>query len=304
MFSQLRQIVEQFGEAETLPDAINLLVQQTKTTMNLDCCSIFITNKETQKLSLMASEGLASQVVGATHFNLDEGIVGLVYQKGEPINLANVAEHPQFKYLPSSNEEQFSSFLGTPIIHKRQVMGVLVAQQKSPRLFNKLEESFLVTLSVHLGSVLGKAMLDLPNKSVKKNRSLHLQGSPASPGISINKAHVLQAHIVLSDVAIEITDQPDHEMKLFHGAVQTCADEFSKVATTLKDQVSKDAFVLFDVYGHLLKDKALLTAIETQIQDHKLTAKSAIKRLLKLILNSLKVWKMLTLKSELLKSAM
>jgi len=278
MFSQLRQIVEQFGEAETLPDAINLLVQQTKTTMNLDCCSIFITNTDTQKLSLMASEGLASQVVGATHFNLDEGIVGLVYQKGEPINLANVAEHPQFKYLPSSNEEQFSSFLGTPIIHKRQVMGVLVAQQKLPRLFNKLEESFLVTLSVHLGSALGKAMVDLPIQSVRKNRSLHLQGSPASPGISINKAHVLQGHIVLSDVAIETTDHTAEELKLFHGAVQNCADEFSKVATTLKEQVSKDAFVLFDVYGHLLKDKALLAAIEAQIKEHKLTAKSAIKR--------------------------
>lgn len=278
MFSQLRQIVEQFGEAETLPDAINLLVQQTKTTMNLDCCSIFITNKETQKLSLMASEGLASQVIGATHFNLDEGIVGLVYQKGEPINLANVSEHPQFKYLPSSNEEQFSSFLGTPIIHQRQVMGVLVVQQKLPRLFNKLEESFLVTLSVHLGSVLGKAMLDLPNKSVKKNRIMHFQGGPASPGISINKAHVLQAHIVLSNVAIEFTEQPELEIKLFHRALQTCADEFSKVTTTLKNQVSKDAFGLFDVYGHLLKDKALLAAIETQIQDHHLTAKSAIKQ--------------------------
>lgn len=278
MFNQLRQIVEQFGEAETLPDAINSLVQQTKTTMSLDCCSIFITNQETKKLSLMASEGLASQVVGATHFNFDEGIVGLVYQKGEPINLANVAEHPQFKYLPSSNEEQFSSFLGTPIIHKRQVMGVLVAQQKLPRLFNKLEESFLVTLSVHLGTTLGNAIVDFPTQSIKKNRSLHLQGSPASPGISINKAHVVHPHIVLSDVNIEISNDPSEEMNLFNKAVQTCADEFSTVVDTLKEQVSKDAFVLFDVYGHLLKDKTLLTAIETQIKVHKLTARSAIKR--------------------------
>ena len=192
MFSQLRQIIEQLGEADTLPRAMKILVQQTKSTMELDCCSIFITNKETQKLSLLASEGLSSQVVGTTHFNFDEGIVGLVYQKGEPINLANVAEHPKFKYLPASNEEQFSSFLGTPIIHKREVLGVLVAQQTSPRLFNKLEESFLVTLSVHLGSVLGKAMSSLVDDKARKNRSLHLQGSAASPGISINKTHVLQ----------------------------------------------------------------------------------------------------------------
>ncbi|TEW53353.1 phosphoenolpyruvate--protein phosphotransferase [Psychromonas sp. RZ22] len=278
MLSQLRQIVEQFGEANTLPDAMNLLVQQTKATMNLDCCSIFITNKETKKLTLMASEGLASQVVGATHFNFDEGIVGLVYQKGEPINLANVSEHPQFKYLPSSNEELFNSFLGTPIIHKRQVLGVLVAQQSSPRLFDKLEESFLVTLAVHLGSVLSNTILDLPDKKIKKNRSIQLQGSPASPGICINKAHVLQTHLLLSDIEIEVTDQADHEMKLFNNAVQMCADEFSNVSITLKEKVSQDAFMLFDVYGHLLKDKALLAAVEGQIFQHNLTAKSAIKK--------------------------
>ena len=279
MLSQLRQIVEQFGEANTLPDAMNLLVQQTKTTMSLDCCSIFITNHETKKHTLMASEGLDSQVVGASHLNLDEGIVGLVYQKGEPINLAHVAKHPQFKYLPSSNEEQFNSFLGTPIIHKRKVLGVLVVQQRLPRSFNKLEESFLVTLAVHLGSVLGNTVLDLPsNDKLDDNRSTHLQGSPASPGICINKVHVLQAHLALSDVEIEESDQPDLEIELFTNAVQMCADEFSKVSITLKEQVSKDAFVLFDVYGHLLQDKALLTAVEIQIKRYKLTAKSAIKR--------------------------
>jgi len=280
MLSQLRQIVELFGDANTVSDAMNLLVQQTKKTMEIDCCSIFITNKETEKLTLMASEGLASQVVGGTHFNLDEGIVGLVYQKGEPINLAHVSEHPQFKYLPSSNEEQFNSFLGTPIIYKRQVLGVLVAQQCLPRLFNKEEESFLVTLAAHLASVLGNAVVDLPrSKTIKKNRSTHLQGSPASPGICVNKAHVVQAHLTLDDVKIERHSDVEYELASFTNAVQTCADEFSKVAITLKEQISKDAFLLFDVYGHLLKDKTLLSAIETQIKENRLTAKSAVKKI-------------------------
>lgn len=278
MFSQLRQIVEQFGEANTISDAMNILVKQTKVTMALDCCSIFVTNQKTQKLTLMASEGLDSQVVGATHFNLDEGIVGLVYQKGESINLANVSEHPKFKYLPASNEERFSSFLGTPIIYKRQVVGVLVAQQALPRLFDQLEESFLMTLAVHLGNVLGGSVLELPESNLPHTRSIHLQGSPASPGISINKAHVLQAHLLLSDINIELSENADREVMLFSEAVQACADEFSKVATTLKEQVSKDAFMLFDVYGHLLKDKALLSAIKSEITNNNLTAKSAVKR--------------------------
>ena len=278
MLSQLRQIVELFAEADSVSDAMNLLVQQTKKTMELDCCSIFIINKEKQKLTLMASEGLATQVIGDTYFNLDEGIVGLVYQKAEPINLAHVTEHPQFKYLPSSNEEQFNSFLGTPIIHKRQVLGVLVVQHRSPRLFNKEEESFLVTLAAHLASVLGNAVLELPNsKRLKKDNSIHLQGSAASPGICVNKAYVIQGYLTLNDVAIELNKDPDNEINFFLDALQRCADEFSKVSITLKEQISKDAFLLFDVYGHLLKDKALLAAIKIQISQHRLTAKSAVK---------------------------
>lgn len=278
MLSQLRQIVEEFSATTNLSEAMNLLVEQTKTTMSIDCCSIFITNKHTQKLTLMASKGLASQVVGATHFNLDEGIVGLVYQKGEPVNLAHVSEHPQFKYLPSSNEEQFKSFLGTPIIHKRKVLGVLVVQQRLPRLFNKEEESFLVTLATHLASVLANTVLELPGSKKQKNHSVQLQGSPASPGICINKAQLLQAHLTLEEVEIINCDEPDQEINLFKNALQMCADEFSSVSLTLKEQVSKDAFLLFDVYGHLLKDKSLISAVEIQIKRNKLCAQSAIKQ--------------------------
>lgn len=278
MLSQLRQIVEQFSETANISEAMNLLVAETKATMSIDCCSLFVTNKETQKLTLMASKGLASQVVGATHFNLDEGIVGLIYQKGEPVNLAHVSEHPHFKYLPSSNEEQFKSFLGTPIIHKRQVLGVLVVQQREPRLFNKEEESFLVTLATHLASVLGNSVFELPSQSTLQKQSITLQGSPASPGICINKAQLLQAHLTLEEVELASTDDPEHEWLLFNNALQMCADEFSSVALTLKEQVSKDAFLLFDVYGHLLKDKSLINAVELQINRARLCAKSAIKQ--------------------------
>lgn len=278
MLSQLRYIVEQFGEANTLSEAMNFLVQETKKEMKSDCCSIFITNTATQKLTLMASEGLASQVVGRTHLNFDEGIVGLVYQKGEPINLAYVAEHPLFKYLPSSHEEQFSSFLGMPIIHKRQVLGVLVVQQCVPRLFSKLEESFLMTLAIHLAGVLGSSVLELPNHEVVETiQSIRLQGSPASPGICINKAHVIQTHLKLSEVLIEQSDQPELQIQLFYNALELCSSEFHSVSIILKEQVSKDAFALFDIYGHLLKDKVLLAAIEGKIYQQNLTAASAIK---------------------------
>jgi len=278
MLSQLRHIVEQVSKATNLTMAMDTLVQQTQLAMSLDCCSIYITDENTQKLNLMASEGLLNQGETLHHLKFGEGIVGLIHQKGEPLNLANITEHPHYKFLPGSQEDNFNSFLGTPVIHQRQVLGVLVAQQKKPRLFSELEESFLVTLAVHLASVLANSGLRLQiDEYHQPSSALHLQGSPASPGIAIAPAHVVRPILTLDEVAIEHSDSPLHEMQLFEKIVKKCSDEFSNMALTLKEQLSKETFALFDVYSHVLKDNAFLGAIDIQINTHKLTASSAIK---------------------------
>ena len=278
MLSQLRHIVEQVGDAKSLTAAMDTLVQQTRLTMDVDCCSIYITDDKTKQLNLMASKGLARKAVGQIHLKFGEGIVGLVHEKGEPLNLANISEHPRYKYLPDCQEERFNSFLGTPIIHKRQVLGVLVAQQKTPRLFSELEESFLVTLAMHLGSVLANSGLRLELDQLNKlGDSIHLQGCPASPGIAIADAYVVRPTLTLAEVSIEKSESSCKEILLFEMIVEKCSDEFSTLALTLKEQLSKDTFALFDIYSHVLKDRAFLSAIREQINEHHLRASSAVK---------------------------
>ena len=278
MLSQLRHIVEQVGDAKNLMSALQTLVAETCSTMKVDCCSIYITDKQNKQLNLMASKGLASQAVGKNHLKFGEGIVGLIHEKGEPFNLANISEHPHYKYLPDAQEERFNSFLGTPIIYQRQVLGVLVVQQKNPRLFSELEKSFLVTLAMHLGCVLANSGLrleiDLLNQPTS---SIHLQGCPASSGIAIAEAYVVRPVLTLTEVHIEKSASTYKDVLLFEMILKKCIDEFSNLALTLKEQLSKDAFALFDIYSHILQDKAFLNAIRLQIREQHLTASSAIK---------------------------
>ena len=278
MLSQLRQIVERVGDAKNLTVAMDTLVQQTKLVMEVDCCSIYITDEQTKKLNLMASEGLLKDRKVQQYLNFGEGIVGLVHQKGEPLNLASITEHPHYKYLPGTQEHSFNSFLGTPIIHQRQVLGVLVAQQKTQRLFSELEESFLVTLAMHLASVLANSGLRLQiNDNLQPSTSVHLQGCPASSGIAIAPAYVVQSILTLDEVKIEKSTSPIKDILLFEMMVKQCRDEFSNMALTLKEQLSKEAFALFDIYSHVLKDKTFLNAIRSRINDDHLNAASAIK---------------------------
>ncbi|WP_372882731.1 phosphoenolpyruvate--protein phosphotransferase [Psychromonas sp.] len=277
MLSQLRDIVEQVGNAKNLTDAMDILVKQTKLTMQVDCCSIYITDDVNSQLNLIASEGLASEVVGLSHLKFGEGIIGLIHAKEEPLNIAKISEHPNYKYLPTSGEEFFNSLLGTPIIHRRKIIGVLAVQQKTPRLFSELEESFLVTLAMHLASVLLQPFSLDAKKLNQPSASIHLQGSPASGGIAIADAYVVRPVLTLAEVNVEQSHSPSKDLLLFEMIVTKCADEFSNLALTLKEKVSKDAFSLFNIYSHILKDKTFLNAIREQINEMHLSAASAIK---------------------------
>ena len=183
MLIQLRDIVEQVSKVDDVRQALDILVKDTCKAMKTECCTVYLANNEKNRLELMATQGL--KFSGQTiHIPFEEGLVGLVRRSAEPINLANAQEHPNFKYFSELGENIYQSFLGTPIIHRRQVLGVLVIQQRSSRLFSEVEESFLVTLAAQLAVIIAHTQAQgqwLLNKT--KVRSL--KGIPASSGIAI-----------------------------------------------------------------------------------------------------------------------
>jgi phosphotransferase system enzyme I (PtsP) len=84
-------------------------------------------------------------LVGNVSLGFSEGLVGLVGQREELINLEDASSHPRFHYLPETGEDRYNSFLGVPIMNRRKVLGVLVVQQQEKRRFGEAEEAFLVT---------------------------------------------------------------------------------------------------------------------------------------------------------------
>ena len=77
------------------------------------------------------------------------GLLGAIIQEGRSIRVDDIgADH---RSSPGPNRHpHMHTFLGVPIIHQRDVLGVLVVQQKEHRRFDESEEAFLVTLSAQL----------------------------------------------------------------------------------------------------------------------------------------------------------
>lgn len=142
MLTRLRDIVEKVASASRLNEALEILVNEICQAMDTEVCSVYLADQERQCYYLMATRGLKKPRGRTITLALDEGIVGLVGRLAEPINLADAQSHPSFKFIPSVKEEHYRSFLGAPIINRRQVLGVLVVQQRELRSFDESEESF------------------------------------------------------------------------------------------------------------------------------------------------------------------
>ena len=279
MLGQLRRIVQDVAQEPILNKALSGLVTSVKQALATECCSVYLADYQQEHFMLMATDGLNQDAVGSVAIGFSEGLIGWVGQREEPINLAQAHLHPRFKVTPEVSEDNFSAFLGCPIIHHRKVLGVLTIQQSAERVFSEDEESFLVTLGVQLASVLANAeMRDAASRSsTAVQQATQLQGLPGSPGMAIGEAYVTEPASDFDAISLKRADDPEKELALFYRAVKITKAEFNRLAERMSSHLPADALAIFDVYHQLLDAASLGREIEAQIADG-WCAKSALKR--------------------------
>ena len=150
MIETLRKIVLAVSEADDLEQALSLIVHEVRRAMVTDVCTVYLTDRASGRLVFRANEGLNPGKIGEFSLGRDEGLVGWVAARGEMLNLDDASAHPSFQLVPGLGEENFTSFMGAPIIHQRDLLGVLVVQQAESRRFGDDEEAFLTVSYTHL----------------------------------------------------------------------------------------------------------------------------------------------------------
>ncbi|MCG7490522.1 phosphoenolpyruvate--protein phosphotransferase [Vibrio sp. Of14-4] len=263
MLSQLRDIVEQVSKLEDIHQALKVLVTQTCSAMKTECCTVYLANEDMQRLELMATKGLKFKGK-KIHISFSEGLVGLVKRSAEPLNLAEASKHPNFKYFSQLGEKIYHSFLGTPIIYRRQVLGVLVVQQKQPRQFNEIEESFLVTLAAQLAVIIAHAQSQ-GQWRLEKGQD-EIRGIAASSGVAIGEFRWDDTLVDLSEVYPASTLDIEREQEVLLLAIEEALSDFRRMRKKFDGEINKDAFAIFDLFTHLLNDPMLRKDLKSQVQ--------------------------------------
>ena len=229
MLQHLRQITQAVNLAEGKHETLDVIVSQVSHILQVEVCSIYLADYQLNQFVLMANRGLNPDCVGRTYLDFNQGLVGLVGQREEPIHLQQANQHPAFSFIPNSDEEAYNAFLGVPIIHQRRVLGVIVIQQKSPRQFELDEETFLITLAAHLSAILSNTEInELFAQDNNQSYVRMLRGIPAASGIAIGIARVIFP-------AEDIHSVPDRENEQYRRRVEsirTCCESHSSAAKT------------------------------------------------------------------------
>jgi len=259
MIEVLRKIVQAVNDADDLAQALELIVHEVRAAMQTEVCTVYLRDRGSQRLVFRATEGLNKDKVGAFSLGIDEGLVGWVASRGEMLNLDDAMAHPSFQLVPGLGEESFNTFMGAPIIHQRDLLGVLVVQQSDTRRFSDAEEAFLITISAQLAAIIAHAevtgaalAIDAPSQDVSR-----IQGVAGSPGVGIGQAVFVSPTADLGAVPSRQAVDRRQEMRAFRSALARVRDDIEVVAENLREELSAEDHALFGVYLSILDDSAL-----------------------------------------------
>lgn len=270
MLTALKQIIQEVGQIPDLQPALIRLVEMVKEAMDVDSCSIYLTDYNNQTFNLVATIGLSRDAIGKVNIGFDEGLVGLVAKREEPINIENAPQHPKFKHFPEVNEDKFHAFIGTPIIYQRKVLGVIAMQQESIRRFSEDEEAFLVTLAAQIALEIVTAetlgTLNLENKIIT-SESRVVNGIPGSPGLVIGQGIAYNAKHELKQWVAKKSGDTKEQVALYRSAVEITRAEVDRLSDQIKDNIPEDVRAIFQLYHQLLDANSLGREVEAKIHE-------------------------------------
>jgi phosphotransferase system enzyme I (PtsP) len=266
MLDSLRAITQEVNAAPSLRSAMEIIVQRIHVTMQTQVCSVYLRD-EAGDFVLRATQGLLPDAVGKVKMSLNQGLVGYVAKRGEPINLENAEGHSKYRYFPETGEERFISFLGVPIVHQRKVLGVLTVQQFERRRFDDNDEAFLITLSAQLSGIIAHTeALHSADEIDDKSIDVRFKGVAGSPGIAVGTAVVFSPPSDLNSVAYQKCEDIDEELKFFFTSLIAVRKDIKNLAHKLAERLSAEERGLFDAYLAMLDDTSLAREVTESIK--------------------------------------
>jgi phosphotransferase system enzyme I (PtsP) len=256
----LHRIVKEVNAASDLKEVLQIIVTQVKKAIGVDVCSIYLTDFESRKHVLMATDGLWEAAVGKVSLPYHRGLIGLVCERAEPVNLDDAQSHSRYLFTHETGEIQYRGFLGVPIIQHRKVLGVLVVRQIEKRGFADNEVTFLFTLAAQLAGAITHAQASGELVTERDSAPLRrfLQGQPGSSGVAFGTVVVVYPPADLDAVPDKRALDPKAEEEEFCAAVEAVERDLIALQDCFDESLPAEDRALFDAWLMMLGSDTLI----------------------------------------------
>lgn len=261
MLATLRRITQEVNSARDLDQALTIIVTRVKQAVQVDVCSVYLLDPASDAYVLMATDGLNPSAVGVVRLNRGEGLISVVGETEEPLNLDDAPADPRYRYIAETGEVHYHGFLGVPIIHHRKVMGVLVVRQHDARRFDEDEVAFLLTVASQLSGAIALAMasggIDGLARPTTLSASRPVTGLAGASGVSIGTAVVVYPPADLDAVPNRVPTDVDAEIGEFRAALVVAREDIAGLEQRMSESLATEDRALFHAYSLMLSSPGL-----------------------------------------------
>ncbi len=159
-----------------LEEVLQNTLAQILQIMNIESGWIYLLDDRTQVLKCAYSYGIPQDVVQSIkELRIGEGIAGRVAEKGEPIIIENASKDGRISSL-AFKKQGVKSFASIPLYSRTRLIGVMNIGSFGERTISPDDERLLITIGVHMGTVMENILLfqEITNTSKELKDALNL----------------------------------------------------------------------------------------------------------------------------------
>jgi phosphotransferase system enzyme I (PtsP) len=273
----LRRLREIMAEQASAQARLDRLVALIAANMVAEVCSIYL-RRAGKAFELFATEGLNPTAVHRTRMKEGEGLVGLVAEGAEPVNLSDAPGHPRFAYKPETGEDPFRSFLGVPIVRGGQVYGVLTVQNRAPRQYDEEEVEALQTVAMVLAEVVAHGTLfdiaELDEPALRADGPLTFNGEGLSEGVAVGQLVLHEPRVKVDRM---IADDPQAELRRLEEALAGLRDAVDRMLDSSELDLRGESREVIEAYRLFAHDQGWRQKLRDAVRTG-LTAEAAVER--------------------------
>jgi phosphotransferase system enzyme I (PtsP) len=274
----LRRLREIMAEQTSAQMRLDKLVTVIASNMVAEVCSIYL-RRAGKVLELFATEGLNRAAVHNTRLKEGEGLVGMVSETAEAVNLSDAPADPHFSYRPETGEDPFKAFLGVPIVRGGQVFGVLTVQNKAERIYAEEEVEALQTVAMVLAEVVAQGgffnVAELDEPELRIDRPRKFVGDGLSDGVAVGRVALHEPRVRVERM---IADNPVAELKRLEDAISLLRVSVDEMLASSELDLTGEGREVIEAYRLFAYDQGWRQRMRDAVRTG-LTAEAAVERI-------------------------